>query len=75
MSGADLLNGWYIFGQTDTMIDIEGAVLLDIAEYDRLTEVNEDCILFNLKSIDLQEDVILLRLFHMNKSEYYIMGV
>ena len=57
------------------MIDIECAVLLDIAEDDRLTEVDEDCILFDLKSIDLQEDVVFLWLFHMNRSEYYIIDV
>jgi len=34
------------------MIYVQTGVLLDVFEDDRLTEINEDCILLHLKSID-----------------------
>ena len=49
----DLFDGRYIFGQTDSMIDIKGVVGLDVIEDLRLTKINKDCILLDLETIHL----------------------
>jgi hypothetical protein len=52
VSGADLFDCGDVFGEADAVIEVEGFVVLDVAEYLFLVVVNEDCVLLDLKAVD-----------------------
>ena len=49
---ADLFDGWYVFGQTDSMIDVKEVVGLNVIEDLGLTKINKDCVLLDFETID-----------------------
>ena len=61
----DLLDCRNVLGQTNAVVDAERRVLLDVAQDFRLIEVYEDCVLLDLETVNLQENMVLLVMIHL----------
>lgn len=52
-----------IFGQTDSMIEVQSFIVLYVAEHFALAEIHKNRIFFYFEAVDLQEDVALAAFF------------
>jgi hypothetical protein len=57
---ANLLDGGDVFRQAQSMIDVECLIVLYILNDLKCVKIDEDCVLFDLESVNLNEGVGIL---------------